>query len=151
MKKLLSILCAVAMMIAPYNVYAQEIYGDGQATTTVIAHVDSQYCVTIPETIVADGEYYYFTASLMDLAEGDVVNVSLSGLEFGQLPMSGGNGSAYAFFESEEMTIANDVPFVKFHNGETIATNGLRAILQDAYHAGDYSGTVTFNISLGHE
>mgnify|MGYP007122045344 CR=1 FL=1 len=56
MKKLLSVVFALVMLFAP-STYAQEIYGNGEAYTTVVAHVDSQYCVMIPETIVADGTH----------------------------------------------------------------------------------------------
>jgi len=151
MKKIMSILCAISILIAPMNVHAQEIYGDGSATTTVTAHVDSQYCVLIPETIVADGTKYYFTASMMDLAEGDVVNISVSGLDDGKLPMSGGNEGAFALVESEQVPIYNGTVFATFHDGEMTATNGLYATLQEAYKAGDYTGTLTFNIQLGQE
>lgn len=151
MKKILSILCAAVMLISPYNVYATEVLGDGSATTTVIGHVDSQYCVMIPETIVADGTKYYFTASMMDLAEGDVVNISVSGLDGGKLPMSGGNEGAFALVESEQVPIYNDTVFATFHDGEMTATNGLYATLQEAYKAGDYTGTITFNIQLAQE
>ena len=149
MKKVMSILCALVMLIAP-RTYAQEIYGDGEATSTVIAHVDSQYCVLIPETIVADGTKYYFTSSVMDLAEGDVVNVSVSGFSEGcMLPMTGGDGQAYAVVETEEVQVSNGAIIATFHNGETTASNGLFATLQNATRAGDYSGTLTFNIQLG--
>ena len=150
MKQMLSIFCAIVLLIAPTNVYASEIYGDGSATTTVTAHVDSQYCVLIPETIVADGTPYYFTASLMDLAQGDTVNISCSGFDGSRLPMSGGNEGAYALFESDDTAISNDIIFATFEDGQTTVTNGLRATLQEANKAGDYTGTITFNISLSH-
>lgn len=152
MKKLLSILCAAVMLISPYNVYATEVLGDGSATTTVIGHVDSQYCVMIPETIVADGNLYYFTASLMDLAEGDVVNISVDGVDdAGNLAMSGGDGNAYAIIEANHGSITNLATIAQFHNGETTSSTGISATLQNAYRAGDYSGTLTINIQLAHE
>ena len=124
MKKLLSILCAVTMLISPYNVYATEVLGDGSATTTITAHVDSQYCVTIPETIVADGTPYYFTASIMDLAEGEVVDIALSGLDGGKVPMSGGNEGAYVYFETDETIDTNMSSVIaRFHSGETTTTS----------------------------
>lgn len=152
MKKLLSILCAAVMLISPYNVYATEVLGDGSATTTITAHVDSQYCVMIPETIVADGTLYYFTASMMDLAQGEVVDIVLTGLQDGRIPMSGGNEGAYATIETDQMVDANN-PYIvgRFHSGETTTTTGIRAYLVDAYKAGDYSGTVTFDIRLAQE
>lgn len=152
MKKLLSILCAAVMLISPYNVYAQEVYGDGSASTTIIAHVDSQYCVMIPETIVADGTLYYFTASVMDLAPGEVVDIVLTGLQDDRIPMSGGNEGAFATIETDQMVDANN-PYIvgRFHSGETTTTTGIRAYLNDAYKAGDYSGTVTFDIRLAQE
>lgn len=149
MKKVLSIIFALVLMVAP-NAYATEIFGNGEATTTVVAHVDSQYCVMIPETIVADGTHYYLSASLMDLAEGEVVNVFVSGFSEGcTLPMSGGDGSAYAIFESEQTQLSNGAVVATFHSGEMTATNGIFATLQNANRAGDYFGTITFDIQLG--
>lgn len=149
MKKLLSVVFALVMLFAP-STYAQEIYGNGEAYTTVVAHVDSQYCVMIPETIVADGTHYYFTASLMDLAEGEVVNVIVNGFSDGcSIPMSGGDGAAYAIVESEQFQLSNGAVAATFHNGEMTATNGIFATLQNANRAGDYSGTITFDIQLG--
>ena len=152
MKKLLSILCAAVMLVSPYNVYATEVLGDGSATTTITAHVDSQYCVMIPETIVADGILYYFTSSMMDLAQGEVVDIVLTGLQDGRIPMSGGNEGAYATIETDQMVDANN-PYIvgRFHSGETTTITGIRAYLVDAYKAGDYSGTVTFDIRLAQE
>ena len=154
MKKVLSVLCAVCLILAPITVQAQEIYGDGEGTTTVTAHVDSQYCVLIPETIVADGTLYNFTASVMQLAEGDVVNVSIGGLDnLNHLPMLGGDGNAYAYFKSDNpnaTVVGNDTVFTSFTNGETTAPYGIQAYIMDAEQPGDYTGTVTFNISLSH-
>lgn len=154
MKKLLAILCAISLMLAPITVHAQEIYGDGSADTTVTAHIDSQYCVLIPETIVADGNLYYFTASSMMLASGDTVGISVSGLnDFSQLPMTGGDGNAVVYFETDNPDVqylGNGVVFTSFTNGETTATYGVSARLADAEQPGDYTGTVTFNIQLQH-
>ena len=149
MKKVLSIIFAIALMFTS-NAYATEIYGNGEATTTVVAHVDSQYCVMIPETIVADGTHYYLSASLMDLADGEVVNVYVNGFSEGcSLPMHGGDGAAYAIVESEQTQLSNGAVVATFHNGEMTATNGIFATLQNATRAGDYSGAITFDIQLG--
>lgn len=156
MKKIMSILCAVALLTAPINVYAQEIFGDGSAETTVTAHVDSQYCVLIPETIVADGTLYNFTATSMLLAPGDSVNIAISGLGEGErLSMSGGDGTALVRFTSDnpnDSNIYGSIPFTSFSNGQTTATYGIRAYLDNAetLQPGDYTGTVTFNIFLTH-
>lgn len=53
--------------IAPYNVYAQEVYGDGSASATVTYHVPGEYVVLIPEILSADGTHYTISASVMEL------------------------------------------------------------------------------------
>ena len=86
----------------------------------------------------------------MDLAEGEVVNVIVNGFSDGcSLPMSGGDGAAYAMVESEQFQLSNGAVAAIFHNGEMTETNGIFATLQNATQAGDYSGTITFDILLG--
>lgn len=152
MKKIISIICAVCLVIAPLNVYATEIFGEDSAETTVTGHVDSQYCVLIPESIVADGTEYHFNASLMDLAEGEHVNITISGLNNdGKLSMTGGDGKGTVHFETMTGTgLMNSATIATFGNGETVSSDGFRAYLQ-AEKAGDYTGTVTFNISLSQD
>lgn len=150
MKRLLSIICAVCLMITPVS--ATEITGFDSADTTVTGHVDSQYCVLIPESIVADGTEYYFQSSMMDLAEGDYVNINISGLnDANRLVMTGGDGNGTVHFElTDNNNVGNGTTVATFYDGETTSSTGLRAYLH-AEKPGDYTGTVTFNISLNHE
>ena len=152
MKKILSIICSMVLLIAPYNVYAQEIYGDGSGTSTVVGYVESQYCVLIPETINADATLYSFNALVMQLAEGDYVNVTISGLSKNNaLPMSGGSPEAVAVFTKEDGTgISDESIIATFYNGELTSQDQFRATLQYAETPGNYTGTVTFNITLQH-
>lgn len=153
MKKVLSIICAVVMLIAPYNVYAQEVSGYGSADATVTYHVDSEWCVLIPETLTADGTSYQFSASYMNLCDGDSVVVTVSGLNDDSTitltNSSGGTTTAQIYAPSMyDGAVPNLGTVGYFGNGQLTSEQTFSIQAAEGTSPGDYSGTITFNIGL---
>ena len=153
MKKMLSIVCSMVLLIAPFNVNAQEVSGYGSADTTVTYHVDSEWCVMIPETLTADGTEYSFTASQMDLCDGDIVEVSVSGITDGFITLtntSGGTTTAQMFSRNYDGAVLNNFVIASFGNGQYQSEPPIYILADQNTLPGDYTGTVTFNINLSH-
>ena len=123
-----------------------------RAESTVFYHEDSQYTILIPETIVADGTQYTFEAPVIDLCEGDCVEVSIGDIEMsGSVKLHTASGKEmiaemYGAFGK----LAPGQQIARFYNGMSQA--GLvYALPFSTEGAGDYYGNVTFNINLVHE
>lgn len=153
MKKLICMISALALLVAPYNVYAQEVSGYGSADTSVTYHVDSEWCVLIPETLTADGSEYYFTASYMELCDGDVVTVQVAGLPDGFITLTNSNGGTTTaqIYSSGQIDALNDYGIVaSFGSGQLTSDQSIRIVAAEGTSPGDYTGTITFNVNMSH-
>lgn len=141
MKKIMCVVLAVMMMRSTVL-----------ADTTVFYHEDSQYTVLIPETIVVDGTQYKFTAPVMDLCDGDRVDVTIEGIDMSgiqHLYTSSGKEMIAEFYNRNGKLLPGQT-IASFYNGVT--EDGLvYALPYSTEGAGDYYGSITFNINLVHE
>ncbi len=150
MKK--SIICALLATAICTVTNASEFTSLETSTqqSTVTYSAPSEYMILIPETITADGSRHKFVASKMDLRDGEHVEISAS--------MSDEDGGIQMFTNSGKWMLA------KFHlaNGDyrrgnviSVFENGMTESLEEFYitaeqteGAGDYYGTISFDISL---
>ena len=142
MKKIMcAVIAAVMMMCSAVS-----------ADTTVFYHEDSQYTVLIPETIIADGTQYTFTAPVMDLCDGDRVDVTIGNIDMaGSIHMSTStNKDMIAEFFNESGKLMPGQTVATFRNGMTEA-GMIYATPFSTEGAGDYYGSVVFNINRVHE
>ena len=136
--KRLAIVALVALMATPVSAESMLYY-----------HEPSQYTVLIPETIVTDGTQYTFTAPVMDLCDGEHVEVSILGLESSgikRLYTSGGKEVMAEFYGVDGKLMPGQT-VASFYHGQHEA--GLvYALPFSTEGAGDYYGTVEFSINL---
>lgn len=147
-----AIIAIVALLMAT-NVFGTELT-DGSGSTTVYYREESHYSVRIPETITVDGTVYGFTASEMDLNDNERVLVTISGLEGdGILQMMAKNGKwmAAQFFNQSGSFITDGSMVSEFVNGVFEGFGKIYALPSQTEGAGEYFGSVTFNISLVQE
>lgn len=157
MKKIVALatVLVLTLMVPVRGDDGVELLGYGQKTTATY-HVDSEYVVNIPETVVCDGTKYYFTASTMDLCAGDIVYVTIKGLTDanGHFTLSTEDGremQAQVFSNITSAPMANGDIAGVFMDG-TCQTDGAIYILPDSerIRPGDYTGTIEFQIQLSH-
>ena len=148
-KKIIAAICSFLVAFSAVNAFATEIIGEGSASSTVTLHVDSQFTILIPETITADATRYSLSASSMMLADNEFVNVTVSGMPDNQLILTSASGStvlADIMRDSDNSPIMNGDTIASFTNGQTEA-DAFYLVHGDA-SPGDYTGTITFNVSL---
>ena len=147
------IIIVIAVLLMVTNVFGTELT-DGSGTTTVLYREESHYSVRIPETITVDGTLYGFTASEMDLNENERVLVTVSGLEGDGIlqMMSRTNKWMMAqFYDQNGKTVTDGRVVSEFMNGVLEGYGKLYALPLQTEGAGEYSGSITFNISLVNE
>lgn len=139
--KRLMIIALVVLMATPVSAESMLYY-----------HEPSQYTVLIPETIVTDGTQYTFTAPVMDLCDGDRVDVTIGNIDMaGSIHMSTStNKDMIAEFFNESGKLMPGQTVATFRNGMTEA-GMIYATPFSTEGAGDYYGSVVFNINLVHE
>ena len=140
MKRFLSIALALLMLCASsVTIYADANNWGGSAPAGYM--VMSDYAINIPEYIDLNMEYR-FTAEYLNIRPDEQVDVCITNLTEGRLPMTDGNGNtAYiriAGTEDDRIAIfrdnlESDIGF--WGEGENL-------------RAGDYSGTVEFTFQL---
>lgn len=143
-------LSAIMMLSMSMTAFADDatISEGSSAPSTVTYSVDSQYMVIIPETIDATvGGDITFRASLMNLLDGQQVNVYCPTLANGQyLNLYNSKG------ESITMTfngMRGDACVASFQNGATTSDFTVSPYVSaDMAKAGDYSGTLEFTVSI---
>ena len=152
MNRIVSILCAVCLMIgAPSNVLATDLIEDGMASTTITYTVPSQFCVYIPETIDMTTDSYTFTASIMDIADNERVDVRITNLDGSSFNMSNPNGataSASFIRNDTNEVLSNNDQVAQFSNGSLESYYSISLTNVNAYNAGTYSGIAEFSVSL---
>lgn len=149
MKKKIAVICALLVGFSAMNVHATEIIGEGSASSTVTLHVDSQFTILIPETITADSTRYSLSASEMMLSDNEFVNVTVGGLTDDEVVLTSASGNtvrADIMRDSDNTAIMNGDTIASFANGQT-ESDAFYLVHGDAM-PGDYTGTITFNVSL---
>lgn len=129
------------------------VYGENSADTIVTYHVDSQYMVYIPETLdltYLDANPYVFTAGIMELQDNEMVCVKIPDPNI-TLTNSSGKTISGSFTRSDTRSEITELGHAaEFSNGQLTSNYGIYFTLNGdgGFHAGDFSGTVTFNVSL---
>lgn len=156
MKKCIALLMTLVMCFGlSTTVFAQDQYiSESTASSTVTYHADSFYMVMIPETIDGNASMK-LTAAEMNITDNEAVRVRVSNLdEQSNLSVShtdfGGNGYLQLFREDNNTQIYNNDEVAVFNCGslESYFSVYFRPAETYQMQAGDYSGTITFNISL---
>lgn len=159
MKKKCTVFLAALCLLCSFSTtaYAADtsVYGDSSADTIVTYHVDSQYMVYIPETLdltyLDANNPYVFTAGMMELQENEKVCVKPS---TDLITLTNGSGaSIMGYFNRSDTreTITSINNAAEFTNGQLVSNYGIYFTLDggSGFHAGDFTGTVTFDVSLG--
>ena len=139
-------------------------YGDNDQTgsTTVNYSVTPAYTVTIPEKVTVGGEAVKVKVSGVKVTYGKQVVVRLTGINVTPENPSGDTGFKVKTKEGAELTYS-----VKKQSGSIITADGSNTVLtvnplynsgasvslifalaEPVQYAGDYSGTVTFTVSV---
>ena len=147
-KKIFALLIALLVTV---NAYCYETGSDiSEANTPVVYHVDSDYCITIPDVVVADGTEYRFTAPLMDLCDGEHVEISIGNIEGdGNIQMFSSSGKwALVTLHTNKGSATTGTVITSFYNGMTETADYFWITPEMNEGAGDYNGNVVFNINL---
>lgn len=150
----LIILCLLCSFSSTAFAADTSVYGESSADTIVTYHVDSQYMVYIPETLdltyLDANNPYVFTAGMMALQDNEKVCVKVSSDPIMLTNNIGASISGY-FNRSDTLTTVSDLnSAAEFTNGQLVSDFGIYFMLDggSGLNAGDFSGTVTFNVSL---
>ena len=142
------ILISLIVLIALALPVSAETVNENQ--TRVVYSAPSEYCILIPETVVVDGGSYKFGASVMDLRQGEHVEVSIAGIEDdGSIHMFDSLGKyALARLHSSAGDVRRGSVMATFYNGMTESNESFYVTSELSEGAGDYEGNITFSISL---
>lgn len=150
----LIILCLLCSFSSTAFAADTSVYGESSADTIVTYHVDSQYMVYIPETLdltyLDANNPYVFTAGMMELQDNETVCVKIASDRI-TLTNSSGAAISGSFNRSDTLTEITKIGHAaEFNNGQTTCNYGIYFTLNgdSGFHAGDFTGTVTFNVSL---
>lgn len=145
MKKAVSlILCLVLISCSGITTFAAELQNDNtSAQSTVLYHVDSYFCVIIPETIDAYAGFQ-LSASSMNITDMEQVNVYINGENSIQMENTSGDTFNLA------LNCANNGRVAQFVKNQLTSDNYVFGERIDAEMppAGDYTGTVEFLVRL---
>lgn len=144
MKKYLALLICIATFFGN-TVFAEDLYLDeSTSSSTLIYHIDSSFCVVIPETLDAFNGFE-LSAYYMNITESEQVNVYINGEN--SITMS--NESGDTFNMRLNLNDHNRVAeFIKNQLTSGWVTYG--SMFDDAAMpaAGEYTGTVNFIVRL---
>ena len=145
MKKALALILCLAMVFCfSITTFAAELQNDNtSAQSTVTYHVNSCFCVIIPETIDA-GSGFQLSASTMNITDAEQVNVYINGENSIQMENTAGDTFTLALNCGENGRVAK---FIKNQLTSEGYIFGER-IEAEMPPAGDYTGTVEFVVRL---
>ena len=143
MKKLLSLLIAVVFTIGNTAFAADLNYSEATSSSTLTYHVDSSFCVVIPETLDAFNGFQ-LTSSYMNITDSEQVNVYINGEN--SIAMSNEHGDTF----NMQLTLNDNDRIAEFLKNQETSDNIVYGNWgnSDAPSAGDYSGTVEFLVRL---
>lgn len=144
----LAMMATAGTMVNAYGNELTTMIQEAQATVTY--HVDSEYCVQIPDIVVADGTNYALKATMMDLCGDEHVEVSINGLdESGGIQMYSESGKwMYAKVYSNFGEVKSGSVIARFYDKMMESVESFYILPELNEGAGNYSGGITFNISL---
>lgn len=155
-KKCIALLVTLCMLcVLSTTAFASDtpVYGNESADTTLTYHIDSQYMVYIPQmldlTYMDASNPYTFTAGMMELQDNEIVRVRPT---TDTITLSNSNGATisgnFDYTGTRNNQAGNTV--AEFSNGQLTSNFGIFFILNgdSGFHAGDFTGTVTFTVSL---
>lgn len=151
---LFSVMCLLCGFSTTAFAADTSVYGNESADTTLTYHVDSQYMVYIPQTLdltyMDANNPYTFTAGMMELQDNEIVRVTPA-TDTVTLTNSNGATISGSFNRSDTLNGIGENGVAEFSNGQLTSNFGIYFILNgdSGFHAGDFTGTMTFNVSLG--
>ena len=152
MKKMM--ICALLATMACTAVRASDFTSETSSQQTMVMYsAPSEYMILIPESITADGSMHKFEASKMDLRDNEHVEISATGIEEdGSIHMFTDTGKwAMSKFHTSNGDYRRGDVISVFDNGMTESRESFYITAEQSEGAGDYVGTITFNISLVRE
>lgn len=159
---ILSLICIFT--VCTINCYAYDAYvTNGYGETTVTYHQQSDYSIMIPETLDASAGSYTFQAGMLNITDSDKIYVRVSNLDSnGRILFTHDDGqhtltkSISTQFSNPADTVGiNDLPenCVGYFYGDDYTSKMSFNIDEECYdcdypRAGDYTATVTFEVTL---
>jgi hypothetical protein len=146
MKKLVAfMLCLVVLMSCTITAFADNgLAGEGtSAESTVTYHVDSNFCVIIPETVDAYNGFQ-LSASYMNITNTEQVSVYVNGEN--SITMTNDEGDTFNL----KFNLNDNDRVAKFAKNQTTSDTIVYGQQEDGNMpaAGDYIGTVEFIVRL---
>lgn len=144
MKKAMATILMFVIIVSA-NAYAEEML-----TSTILYESPSSYVVQIPDSIYADGGNYNFTATTMDLKENEQLQISVVGTDNGVVTMhtASGERAMTAQIYINGTPISGDGVLGTFRHLQLTSPECFSVQPVTIDGAGDYSGNITFAISL---
>lgn len=145
MKKLLALsLCLVMVLSCSISAFAAELpYNEATGQSTVTYHIDSSFCVVIPETIDAFNGFQ-LSSSFMNITDSEQVNVYINGENY--IPMTNEAGDNFNL----QLNLNNGDRVAEFVKNQTTSDFIVYGQQADGNMpaAGEYTGTVEFIVRL---
>jgi len=154
MRKLFAIIMSLLLVCTQVNA-EQSLYNNGDTTESMVTyHVDSTFCVLIPEVLEVGRYPYYFSAEELDLCDNENIAISVFGVnDNGYITMRTNGGKQMV---AEVMWTKNNSPVKEGQNialfTPTVSYTDDGIYINPVQHegAGDYYGYITFKIQLVH-
>jgi len=151
MKKFIALaLSIVTIVFASTTVQAEEVFNNGTAESTITYKADSEFCVLIPETIDLKSKNCDFSVSYMDIMDNEYIDIRLVSPDVTLTSESGKTLQGTINNENDGQIFANQ-SIVTFSNADDNAmtkTFAFNFSHTGVTGAGNYTGTITFDISL---
>lgn len=148
MKKIISLmLCITMLMCCGITAFAEELPHNGATgQSTVTYHVDSSFCVIIPETIDAFNGFQ-LSSSWMNITTTEQVNVYVNGEN--RIAMTNSSGDSFNL----QLNLNDNDRVAEFVKNQTTSDFTVYGQQADGNMpaAGDYTGTVEFVVRLEHK
>lgn len=143
MKKILACLLSFTLLAgSSMSVFAQETTNDSWMEVPATYQIQSSYSIYIPESIDFTDMGYQFTAENVNILESQVVYIVPFSRTCEMTNASGATGTLHITSDDSEGVGRVAV----FNNGDTTSSITMSGYLEGATAAGQYTGTVQFQI-----